>query len=114
MLGLYCDETYGAMIKHDDRDDVGDNDRNKDRNDGDNAASGLRSGGPIFNPIIMHWSRLSIAEEYWATTMTTLQLWRPMYLRVGVYLIYRYPMNDIVNMCHKLLYAKIGILDLCC
>ena len=106
------------MTDHDEEDDDRDDDRDGDvddnRNDEDNAASGLRSGGPIFNPIIMPWSRLSIAEDYWATTMTTLQLWRPMYIRVGVYLIYRYPMNNIVNMCHKLMYAKICVLGLCC
>ena len=49
MLGLCCDEIYGAMTNYDD----GDNDGNKD----DNAASGSGPDGPIFDPITTPWSR---------------------------------------------------------
>ena len=51
MLGLCCDETYGAMTNYDDGDDDGDNDGNNDGNNDDNAASGSGSDGPIFDPI---------------------------------------------------------------
>ena len=52
MLGLCCNETYGAMTNYDNRDDDGDNYGNKDVNDDDNAAFGSGSDGPIVNPIM--------------------------------------------------------------
>ena len=52
MLGLCCDETYGAMINYDVRDDYGDNDGNEDKIDDDNAASGSGSNGPNFDLIM--------------------------------------------------------------
>ena len=48
MLGLCCDEIYGAMTKYDDGDDDGDNDRNKDENDDNNTAAKSESDGTIF------------------------------------------------------------------
>ena len=112
MLGLCCNETYGVMTNHGDRYDDRDNDRNEDGNDEDNAASGSGSDGPIFDPIMTPRSRLGLAEENRATKMTALRPRRHMYLRVGIYVPYKYPINAILNMCDKLLYAKIGGLDL--
>ena len=79
MLGICCDETYGAMKNHNNGYDVGYNDRNKDVNNDDNAASGVISDGPIFDPTTTPWSRLGLAEVYQSTT--TMNLWprRPMY-----------------------------------
>ena len=34
---------------------------------------------------------------------------RTMYLRVEIYLPIKYPINAVVKVCHKPLYAKIGI-----
>ena len=56
MLGLCCDETYGAMTNYGDWYDNGDNDGNKDGNDDNNSASGSLSYGLIFNLIIHPWS----------------------------------------------------------
>ena len=57
------------------------------------------------------WSQLlGIMEEYQVTKMTALQMQHTMYLRVRLYI---YPIKPIVNMCHKLLYDKIGVLNLC-
>ena len=112
MLGLCYDKTYGAMTNHYNGDDEGDNNGNEDGNYDDNAASGSGSDGPIFGPIVMPLSRLGLAEEYRMTKTMAMRLRRQMYLRVGIYLPYKYPINAIVNMCHKLLYARIGVLDL--
>ena len=57
MLGLCCDKTYSAMTKYDNGDDNIDIDRNKDRNDEKNAASGSLYNGPIFDQIKMNKSR---------------------------------------------------------
>ena len=57
MLGLCCDETYGAMTNYNDEDDNGDNYGNKDGNDDDSAASESGSDGLIFDPVTMPWSR---------------------------------------------------------
>ena len=57
MLGLCCDETYGAMTNYNNGDDDRDNDGNKDGNDDDNAASESGSDGPIFDVISTPWSR---------------------------------------------------------
>ena len=51
MLGLCWDKTYGAMTNYGDRDGDGDDNENNDGNEDDNVTSGLRSDGPIFNPI---------------------------------------------------------------
>ena len=48
MICLFYDKSYGAMMKYDDRYDVG----NEDRNDDNNSASGSGSVGTIFDPII--------------------------------------------------------------
>ena len=118
MLGLWCKKTYGAMTNHDGGDDNGNNDGNnngnEDWNNEDNVAFGLGSDGPIFDLIFTPWSRLSLTEDDQATTTMALRTRHHMYLRVGIYLPYKYPINAIVNMCHKLLYTNIGILDLCC
>ena len=102
------------MTNHNNGDSDGDNDRNEDEDDDDNAASGSGSDGPILNPIATPWSRLDIVVEDQEMITTVVQMWRNMYLRIGIYLPYRYPIDSIVNMCHKLMYAKIGVLDLCC
>ena len=83
MLGLFYDETYGAMTNYDDRD----NNRNKDRNDDDNATSISGSYGPIFDPIM------------------ALLPWGTMYLCVGIYI---YPIKTLLKMCNKLLHAKLA------
>ena len=101
------------MTNHDVEDDDGDNDGNEDGDDNDNYASRSGSDGPIFNPIVTPLSRLGLAEEDQAKT-TLLRLWRHIYPRYGMYLPYKYPINAIVNMCNKLLYATIGVLELCC
>ena len=87
MIGLCCNKTYGAMTNHDNGDDDGDNDGNEDGNNNDNAAHGSISDFPIFDLIVMPRSRLSLAEEDWATTA----LRSHVYLRVGIYLPYKYP-----------------------
>ena len=109
MLGLYCDKKYGAMTKYEDRDEERDNDRNKYGNENDNNNSATRSVsyGPIFDPITTPWSRGGDR----AVTVTALRPRRTMYLRFGLYI---HPIKTILGMCHKLLYAKIGVLDLCC
>ena len=108
MIGLCCNEKYGAITKYDDGDDDGDNDGKEDRNDDDNAAAG--SGFPwsdlIFNnDASVSWRRIG---RWGAIALRTR---RTMYLRAKLYI---YPINTIVNMCHKLLNAKIGVLGLCC
>ena len=67
-----------------------------DESDDDNAASGSGSNGPIFNPIVTPQSRLGLTEEGWLTTITALGTRRHMYLRVGIYLPYKYPINAIL------------------
>ena len=51
------------MKNHDDGDDGVDNDGNEDKNDDNNSASISGSNGPIFDPIVIHWSRTGLAEE---------------------------------------------------
>ena len=101
------------MKKHDDRDYDVDNYGNEDGNDDESATSGSGSNGPIFDPITTTWSHLSLSEEYLATTKTALRPRHTIYLHIGIYLPYKQPVNTIVNMCHKLLYTKIGVLELC-
>ena len=55
--------------------------------------------------------RLGIAEEDWATTEMALRPQNTIYLHVRLYI---YPIKTILKMWHKLLYVKIGVLDLCC
>ena len=98
MLVLSCNETYGAMTNHDDGDDNRDNDRNKDRNYDENVASGLR--------ITTSLSHLDL-KEYWEIIMTTMRPWRPIYLRIVIYISYKYSINAVINMCHKLMYGKL-------
>ena len=87
---------------------------NKDGNNDENAASGSGSDDPIFDPIAMSWYHLGITEEDQATIATALRPRHHMYLLVVIYLPYKYPIHAILNMFHKLLYAKIGVLYLCC
>ena len=94
------------MTNHDDGDDDEDDDGNEDENDDDNVTSGSGSDGPIFDPIVTPWSHLGLTEEDRATTMTVVRSRRHMYLRIEIYLPYKYPINTIVNMCHKLWYTK--------
>ena len=83
------------MTNHDDGDDDRDNDRNEDGNDDYNAASGSGSNYQIFYVIATPRSRLVLAEKDQATT-TALRPWRHMYLCVGIYIPYKYPMNAIL------------------
>ena len=103
-----------TMVNYDKRDGGGDEDKNKDSKNNGNDASVSGSDDPIFNPITTPRSWIGIAEEDWATTTMALQPRWTMYLRIGIYLPYKNPINAIVKMRHKLLYAKIEILDLCC
>ena len=114
MLGLCCNETYITMKKHNNGDEDGDNHKKKDRNEKGNVASRSVSDFPIFDPITMPWSCLGLAEEDRETMKTALRPWCHIYLRVGIYLPYKYPIYVMVNMRHKLLYAKTGVLDFCC
>ena len=106
------------MINHDkgykNRDNDGDNDGSEDGNDNDNTTSRSGSDGLIFDLTATPLSLLGLAKEDWAKKMTAIWTRRHMYIRVGIYLPYKYPINAIVNMCHKLLYEKVGVLDLCC
>ena len=102
------------MTKYDDRDDDKDNDRNKDINDDENSAAGSGSDGPIFNlqsdydtsaiprsrgGLLGDNGNVSAAPTHYVSTCWT---------------IYLSLKKTILNMYHKLLYAKIGILDLFC
>ena len=111
MLGLFFNEAYIAMKKYDDGGDNGDNYEKKEKNDNGNDADGSGYYDPIFSPITTPWSHLGLAKEDHTTTVTDLRPQRTMYLSVGLYI---YPINSIVKMCHKPLYEKIGVLDLCC
>ena len=51
---------------------------------------------------------LGLAEEDWEMTATDLQPQRTIYLCVALYI---YPINTLLKMHHKLLYAKSGVLD---
>ena len=53
MIGLCCNETYDVITKYNYRDDDGENDENKGRNDNDNAAYGSSPNVLIFDPITM-------------------------------------------------------------
>ena len=114
MLGLCCEETYGPMTNHNNIDDNGYNDSNKDKHYNENSAYGSVSNGQIFNPVATPCSCLGLEEEDRVTNTTALQPWCLMYLRVGIYLPYKYHINAIVNICNKLLYAKISVFYLCC
>ena len=102
------------MENYDRGDDGGDNDVNEGKKDDDNADFGSGYDGLIFDPIATSWSRLGITEEDWETMNMVLRPRHHMYLCVGIYLPYKYPINTKVNMCYKLLYAKTGVLDFCC
>ena len=102
------------MTNHENGDDDRDNNRKTDKNNDKNSASGSGSDGPIFYPIVTPRLGLGLAEEDRSTTMMVLRLWRHIYLSDRIYLPYKFPINSIVNMFHKLMYAKIGVLDLCC
>ena len=54
--GLCHDETYGAITKYNNGEEVRDNDRNEDGNDNNNVTSGSGSDGLVFDPIATHWS----------------------------------------------------------
>ena len=95
------------MTNHNDGYDNIYNGGNEEGNDDDNATSGSGSDGPIFDPIATPWSRLGIAEDDWATTTMVMRPRQHVYLRVGIYIPYKYPINAVVNMCHKLMYTKL-------
>ena len=87
---------------------------NEDGNDDKNSASVSGSNDPIFDPMIQYLilsRRLSLAEEDQMMTTTALWTRRTKYLHVGLYI---YSIKTILKMCYKMLYAKIGVLDLCC
>ena len=87
--------------------DDGDKDGNKDRNDDGIAASISGSNGLIFNLITMPQSRVGVSGDNGnsaAAAAHNVSMSRNIYL----------PYKTILEMCHKRLYAKIGVLDLCC
>ena len=83
------------------------NNKNEDEDDDDNAASGSGSDGSIFDPIATPLSRLGLVEEDQVMSPTAPWPWYHMYLRVGIYLCYKYPINAIVNMRHKFCIQKL-------
>ena len=114
MFGLCCNEKYGTITNHNNVYDDGDNDRNKDGNDDANSVSRSESDGLVFDLITTPCSYIGLADEYWATTATELRCRRHMNICVGIYITHKYPINTIVNVCQKLLYAEIGVLELYC
>ena len=68
MLGIFWNETYGAMTNYnvgdDGRDNGGDNDGNQDRSDANNAASGSVSDVPMFQPIKMPHHYRGVLGDY--------------------------------------------------
>ena len=87
MIGL-CSDKNRTMTNYDDRDD--------DRNDDDNADSGSGSDGPIFDPITTPWySGGGLGYSSNSAVVVAHYIFTPL------------------KMCHKLLYAKFGILDWC-
>ena len=97
------------MKNHDNGADYGYNNVKEDRNYDNNTASRSGYNGLLFNLIVTPRPHLGLAEGDRAPTTTALQLWRHIYVCVGLYIPYKYSINDIVNMCHKLLYTKIGV-----
>ena len=63
------------MTNNDGGDEEGDNDKNEDGKNDNNAISGLGSDSIIFDPITTPRSLLGLAEEDWSTTMMTLWSW---------------------------------------
>ena len=96
------------MAIHKDGDYNEDTNGNNDGNNDNNSAYGSGSDDPIFDPIMMPQSRLGIAEDDRATTTIALQPRRHIYLCIGIYISYKYSINSILNMCHKLLYEKLA------
>ena len=84
-LFLCCNKTYGAVTKYDDGDDDGDNDKKEYGNNNNNVAAGLGSDDTIFDPIMMPWLRLVLAEEGDSMTATPLQPQTTMYLLFVLY-----------------------------
>ena len=98
MIGIWCNETYGTMRKYNNGDDDGD--------DNNNAATGLGFYGPIFNPITTPRSYVgwlvnngdkAVASVHYISTCCTIYM----------------PYNILLNIFHKLLYDKFGVLDWC-
>ena len=109
MLGLCCDKTYGAITNCDDGYDDRYNDGNEDGNNNGNADSGLGYDGMIFDLIVAPQKCLGLVEEDQETTKIEPRTWHHIYLRVGIYLPYKYYINIIVSMCNYLLYAKLAV-----
>ena len=107
MLGRCCNKTCGAMTNYDDRDDDGDKTETKTETP---TTMPLSYHDPMVQYLILS-RQLGISEEDQVMTRMALWMRRTMYLRVGLYI---YSINTILKMCHKLLYEKIGVLDLCC
>ena len=84
------------MKNYDNRDDEGDNNGNEDVNNNGNTY--LESGfeGPVFDPITTPWSCGKISGTNSGGCYTC-----------GHYI------SNILNMCHKLMCAKFGVLDWC-
>ena len=82
-------------------------DGNEDVNNNYNATSGSWSDGPILNLIMLPcssgWGLGNNAENNAYVDHYVYTFWT----------IYIYPIKTTLNMCHKLMYAIIGVLDLC-
>ena len=100
MLGILYKKTYGATTNYDAGYDGG----NEYVNDEKNAASRSGSDGMIQS------CHLGIMEEDQTTAAMALQTRHTIYIRVVLYI---YPIKTLLKMCHKLLYAKFGVLDWC-
>ena len=102
MIGPYCDKTHDPMTNYDDEDEDGD----ADGNENENATSGSESDGTIFG--------LTTTPRYrrviWVTTATALWPQCTIYLCTTLYIC---TINNILKMCHKLMYVKFGVLDWC-
>ena len=88
MLGLCCDKTYGAITNYDD----GYDDRNKDINDDDNAASGSEFYGSIFNPITILWSRGGVSGD---NVDGAADVAHYIFTCCTIYIPYKYPIKDV-------------------
>ena len=85
-----------TMVNYDKRDGGGDEDKNKDSKNNGNDASVSGSDDPIFDQMIMSWScGGESGDNFYGSTAVA-------------HYIY-----ILLNMCHKRMYAKFGVLYWC-
>ena len=107
MLDFCCEKIYGTMKTYNNED--GDVDINGKKTE-TNTTMALPDKDTTVRSLI--WSRrLGIVEDDRVMTATALRPLRTMYIHIRLYI---YNMKTILKMCYKLLYTKIGVLDLCC